>query len=228
MSLFDTITSLFAPDECLSCRREGSLLCDACSLHLRRPPGLCFGCYEVVEGVVCDDCLHQSKCASMYAAAAYEGPAKQLVASLKFLGSQAAAKIMAGHMLAVNCPVVSASLITHVPATSQHIRRRGYDQAALLAHHIAKATHCPRATLLARTGKQHQLGADRRVRLGQLTSSMRVRQADLVRGRTILLVDDVLTTGSSVRAATAALMGAGAARVDVLVFAQSIRVTGIA
>ncbi|MDB5169974.1 MAG: putative Phosphoribosyltransferase [Candidatus Saccharibacteria bacterium] len=221
MSLIDTLTSLFAPDDCLSCRREGSLLCGVCAKALHQPPGTCFECYAAIDGIVCSACLQRSGCGSITAAADYQGVAKQLVASLKFLGNQSAAKVMAERMMNVYAPPPD-TLVIHMPATAQHIRQRGYDQAALLAKQIVRLSRCSRASLLVRHGRQHQLGSDRRERLTQLQNVLHVKRQESIQGRHVLLVDDVLATGASVKAATAALLGAGAARVDVLVFAQSI------
>lgn len=222
MSFFDTLTSLFAPDDCLSCGREGALLCSPCSLSLPGPRGTCFGCYaDIPSGVVCPACLSQSGCSGMQAAVDYSAAAKQLLAHLKFLGNQSAARVMADCMLTLCNSLPPDVLITHMPATTQHIRERGFDQAALLTRHLARSLAVERRTLLARVGQKHQLGADRQERLAQLQGALRLTRSSLVAGRSVLLIDDVLTTGSSLRAATAALLDAGAHRVDALVFAQA-------
>lgn len=220
MSFLERLTSLFAPDVCLSCRHEGALLCGACISLLAPLTGICFGCYANTSGVVCRDCLRKSGCNSMRAVGNYQGLAKQLVASLKFVGNQSAAQIMASLMHAAYVPATDV-LITHVPATAAHIRERGYDQAALLSKHLARLAGARHTTLLARSGKKHQLGADRHERLTQLKYALRVRRPELIRGRHVLLVDDVLTTGASVQAAAAVLLAAGAASIDVMVFAQT-------
>lgn len=220
MSLFERLTSLFAPDECLACRREGSLLCDRCVASLPPLPGVCFGCRATVGGVVCACCLQKSGCLAVSAAVGYQGLAKQLVASLKFIGNQSAAKIMAERML-LGGELPADALVTHLPATTAHIRERGYDQAALLAQLIARRIGARHTALLSRLGKQHQLGADRAQRLAQLQPALRVRRAAVLRDRHIVLVDDVLTTGASISVASAKLLEAGAASVTVLVFAQA-------
>lgn len=221
MSLLERLTSLFAPDECLSCRREGSLLCADCSSSLAAPTGICFNCYAAVHGVVCPSCLQESGCHAIDAATDYQGVAKQLIASLKFVGNQSAARVMAERMHACRS-LLPGTVITHMPATAAHIRQRGYDQAALLAKHLSRLGGARQATLLARAGKQHQLGASRQARLAQLNRALRIRRPDIIQGRSILLVDDVLTTGASIGAATAALLRAGAKEVSVLVFAQAV------
>lgn len=224
MSLFERLTSLFAPDECLSCHREGVLLCGDCTAALVRTQGVCFACYARTKGVVCPDCLPQTECASLRGFTDYSGVAKQLVASLKFMGNQSAARIMAGRMANLCDALPAGTLVTHVPATTQHIRERGYDQAALLARHIARLFGAEHAATLARVGRKHQLGSGREERLHQMIAALRVRSPAKVHGRSVLLVDDVLTTGASIRVATKCLLRAGASRVDGLVFAQSVKI----
>lgn len=220
MNFLERLTSLFAPDICLLCRREGTLLCNACVSSVAPLAGICFGCHADTPGMACEDCLRKSGCDSIQAVGSYRGLARQLVASLKFMGNQSAARVMAELMYATYAPTAKM-LITHVPATAAHIRERGYDQAALLGKHLARLTGTHHATLLARSGKKHQLGADRHERLLQIQHALRVRRPELIRGQHVLLVDDVLTTGASVRAAAAVLLAAGAAGVDVMVFAQT-------
>ena len=66
-----------------------------------------------------------------------------------------------------------------------------------------------------------QVGANRRERLRQLHSAFRVVRPDVVRGRHIVLVDDVLTTGATLETAARVLLNAGAARVSAVVLAQA-------
>ncbi len=222
MSILESLTALFAPDDCLVCGREGSLLCAGCFRQLPSLPGRCFGCHvKILTGVACDICLGLSGCASVSAAALYDGPAKQLVGWLKFRGNQSAARIMAACMAPglVDLPV--NTVLTHVPATTEHIRQRGFDQAELITRELSRLLRLPRASLLRRTGHKHQLGADRQTRLAQLQDTVTVRRPDRCREVGVVLVDDVLTTGSSLHAATEALLAAGVARVDAFVFAQA-------
>lgn len=219
MSIIDTITSLFAPDNCLGCGREGRLVCTQCSLLLPSLPGRCFGCHQSIgDGVGCADCVHNNGFHAMGAIAGYRGLAQTLVAHLKFHGNQAAARIIAQSMTFQ--PTLGA-VVTHVPATTTHIRQRGYDQAQLIAQHVARFHELPCATLLRRIGQTHQLGADRHNRLEQLAGTVSVRNARTVEGAHIILIDDVLTTGATLRTSAMALRQAGAAKIEALVFAQA-------
>ena len=219
MSILERFTSLFAPDDCLNCGREGALLCRACLPALPSLKDRCFGCQTQIKGAGCPACMQSAGLTQLAATADYAGPAKLLVASLKFRGNQSAARLMAVRM-AYYLP--SDALLVHMPATTAHVRERGFDQSHLIARHLSRLSGLPYNDLLRRHGHQHQLGASRQERLRQLSAALSVPSPRQVAGKHVVLVDDVLTTGSSLTAAVAVLRQAGASRVDAVVFAQSL------
>lgn len=145
---------------------------------------------------------------------------KQLIHLLKFERAVAAAKPMARAMGELLPERLNNVLVTAVPTATSRIRTRGYDQAALLARLIAKERQLLYAPLLRRTSQVRQVGASRQKRRTQLENSFYVQHEVLCRGSSVIVVDDVLTTGSSLEAAAKTLRGAGASRVFGLVFAQ--------
>lgn len=223
MHMLERLADLFAPDDCLSCGREGSLLCRGCVVDLPPVPGICFDCNAYVDGVSCLSCIKTTGFNSLTAATHYTGLSKLLVASLKFRGNQSAAKRMADAVL-LGAAFPEQALLVHMPATTSHVRERGFDQSKLLVRHLSRASGLPRLDALRRSGSHHQLGAGREQRSRQLAASLHVARPQKIVGRKIILVDDVLTTGSSLTVAAGVLKKAGALEVHGVVFTQAVGV----
>ena len=111
-----------------------------------------------------------------------------------------------------------ADIVAFVPMTERAVKKRGYNQARLLAEGVSERTGIPlEAELLIKTrdtGEQKELA--RRERAQNLKGSFRVHERAKCRGKRILLIDDVMTTGATANAVSQALFGAGAERVYLL------------
>jgi ComF family protein len=150
----------------------------------------------------------------------YEGLAKQLIHDFKFSRKQAAARPLA--RMTVEClPFLPPdTIVTHVPTATSRIRQRGYDHAQEFARALAhehKLTYLP---LLARSGKTRQVGSTRKERLTQLDNAFMIIRPQPIKGASILLVDDIVTTGGTIGAVARCLKLAGASQVDAVMFAQ--------
>lgn len=213
------ILDLVAPHECVKCSAEGPLLCDKCISSLTLLPPRCYLCFSGQNSYrTCRSCRAKSPLFSVWPAASYDDPvAKELVRRLKFDRAKAAAKVMA-RALSDIVPADSM-LITYVPTANARVRIRGYDQSALIAKELSRLSGHPHLPLLARTGVQRQLGQDRKTRKQQLNGAFRVINRDAIQNKHILVIDDVLTTGSTCEAAASALKQAGAKRVSAAIFA---------
>jgi ComF family protein len=135
---------------------------------------------------------------------------------------------MAGWMTRAGSELLAAAdVIVPVPLHRRRLWWRRYNQSALLAQAVAGQSGRPLASAaLARvraTAQQVGLSADERDRNVRGAFRVPVEQKPAVAGRRVLLVDDVYTTGATVRAATRALLRAGATAVDVLVFARVVK-----
>jgi ComF family protein len=218
MSFIDQLLSVLAPYECLGCRAEGNLLCKACTHQLTVLQERCYRCLKLSAGAfTCPACRVASNLYRVRAGAAYSGVAKKLVWKLKSAGAQAAAQSMAARLL----PLAGTSkelLVVPVPTATNRVRGRGYDQAKLLARELSRQARLPYLDCLMRSGHTHQVGALRHQRLSQLDGAFRVKDLQKIRGKHILLVDDVLTTGATLEAAAAVLRAAGAVWIEAAVF----------
>jgi ComF family protein len=150
----------------------------------------------------------------------YSGTAKELVWKLKFAGAQAAVEQMAAQMLP-RLRAASGTIVVPVPTATSRVRRRGYDQARLLARQLSRESQLRYVACLSRITQAQQVGASREQRLKQLSTAFYAQKPHLIQGKHIILVDDVVTTGATLEAATTALRAAGAGRIDALVFAQA-------
>ena len=210
-----------APHNCIGCEAEGRLLCQACAGLIVRPPARCYRCHRLSPGgKTCQTCRHHSDLYAVHAGAIYDGLAKDLVWRLKLGGAQGAAREMAS-LLAENSETADNLIVMHVPTATSRVRQRGYDQAQLLARAFSERAGLRYLPCLARLGQHKQVGASRKQRTAQLASAFRVLRPALVQNAHILLVDDVLTTGATLEAASKALKVAGAKRVSAIVFAQA-------
>jgi ComF family protein len=146
-------------------------------------------------------------------AVAFTGRARDVVLGLKYRNRRQVARHLAG--LIVNRIVESGDqqridVVTWAPTSAARRRERGFDQGELIARYVAIQLGVPSRRLLdRRRGATTQTGRSRRERLA---GPAFVARPD-VRGRRVLVVDDVVTTGSTMRHAALALEGAGAAGV---------------
>jgi len=123
--------------------------------------------------------------------------------------------------------LVEAELIAPVPLHWRRLFSRRYNQALLLARAVARHGAAELAPDLLRrdrwTGSQGKLRAEERRRNVRAAFGLHPRWREAVKGKAVLLVDDVLTTGATVDACTLVLQRAGARHVDVLTLARAVR-----
>jgi ComF family protein len=225
MNIIERLVGLYAPHMCSGCGNEGDALCTACIRRLPRPDRRCYVCHAPSPaGLTCLPCRQESGTAllAVNAASRYEGVAKDIVWQLKFNRAQAAADDMA-RLMAALCRqrVRSDTLIVPVPTARSRVRMRGYDQASLLARAVARRSGATFAPLLVRNGKQRQVGASLDQRKIQMRGAYSVPSPQRLQGRHIILIDDVVTTGSTLEAAAGTLRASGSGPVEALVFAQA-------
>jgi ComF family protein len=119
----------------------------------------------------------------------------------------------------------AAAVVVPVPLHPLRLAERGYNQSALLAARVASGLGAPMAARALRrvrdTPRQATLGRAHRFANVDGAFDVPARRARAVRGRAVILIDDVMTTGSTLRACASALLASGARRVTTLVLAQA-------
>ena len=235
-SAFQTAVRLVYPPRCISCGdlvesdfglcgpcwRDtpfiSGLVCDACGTQL---PGQAGPFLEY-----CDDCLATARPWSRgRAALRYHANGRRLVLALKHGDRQDLARPASAWMARAAQPILRPdTLIAPVPLHWLRMLSRRFNQAALLAQGVARETAldcCP--DLLSRPRRTQSLGGlTRDARHATLDGAIRInpRRRDRAQGRDILIVDDVMTSGATLSAATQACYAAGARDVCILTLAR--------
>ena len=154
----------------------------------------------------------------VHAAYPYEGVAKRLIRVLKFDHVRDAALPLARAMSML--PAGEEDVIVPVPTTRRRLRMRGFNQSALLAEHIGRTLGMRVEKALVRVeSRRPQTGLSAAARRENLAGCMAAGEA--VSGKRILLVDDVVTTGATIREAARALRHAGAESIRVFAAARA-------
>jgi len=194
-------------------------LCWGCSGPARPAEPLCGHCRGSFQRLAAEPVSLSG--VAVWAPVAYAGPARELVRALKFRGARGVADAMAAQIVA-NAPpdLLPRGALVPVPLHPRRLRSRGYNQAAEIAAAIARRTGLEVAVRLARSGSTA-------TQVGRARAERRVGPAGAIEpvGRAptrVVLVDDVVTTGATLAACRAALLGAGSAEVRAVVFARTL------
>jgi ComF family protein len=191
-------------------------LCWSCGAGADRDEPLCRDCRATLHWLA--PVMSSLRGVPAFAPVAYEGAARELVRGLKYRGAERLAEAMAAAM-AANAPpgLLAGKALVPVPLHPARLRQRGFNQAERLAAALARRTGLAVADCLERGRSASQVGRGRGERVA----------AEGVRGAApappfALLVDDVVTTGGTLRACAAALRAAGSAHIAALAYARTL------
>lgn len=155
---------------------------------------------------------------------AYQSPIKEAVALLKYKGKTQLAPLLAELMAETGPPVATIDAIVAVPLHPTRLRKREFNQSLLLALSLGKRWNIPVLTnVLLRTKlTPPQTSLSRRARLTNLRKCFAVKSPAAIEGKNILIVDDVVTTGTTVNECAKTLRKAGAQSVHVQTLARTV------
>jgi ComF family protein len=205
------LLELLLPPACAGCGQYGELLCARCRASLRpaRTPEDRFSAAD--PGIVVGEALELAM-----AAFVHEGAMRRALQRLKYGGAARLAAPLADMSGSAFSDLLDLSkggaVVVPVPVHPDRLRQRGYNQAALVAAHLAGRTGLPMVESLVRTrptARQHGLGVA--ARLHNLRGAFGAREPPM--GGTVILVDDILTTSATLEACAEVLRAGGAERV---------------
>ena len=212
------------PIHCAGCGREGSILCAECVAVLERvSTPYCTVCCDPGVIGICDWCS-EYPCGfdSLRSPFLFRGAVRDAIHRLKYKGERASSAHLAGLMSEyLLCNPVSVDAVMPTPLHPRRLRNRGYNQSALLAHEIGNRMDLSVIDDLLVRVRDHRPQVEAGTRLERRENvagnfECRGNTTDL----SVLLIDDVATTGSTLSECAFALKAAGAVEVHALTLAR--------
>ena len=238
--IFLSLLNLIFPPVCPICKTplggkgKNSIICPACHKAIRpvRPPycpccGLPYHSGDE-KGHLCAPCLKERRYFEVHRTCAlYEGALKEAIHRFKYGGVFPLVSVFgdllhpAFQNLTRDYPV---DVLVPVPLHIRKLRERGFNQALLLARELSKRTGIPYAERALKKIKDtpFQITLKKHERRKNLTRAFQVKDREAIKGKAVMLVDDVYTTGTTVNECSRALHMAGADRVAVLTVARAL------
>ena len=193
----------------------GNAGCDRCGLPLAG-----------TEIELCGRCLADPpKLDRMRAAVAYDELPRTIALKLKYGRKVALARVMARYMAPLRGDWGDEAMLTPVPLHRWRLWGRGFNQSALVARELGRLWGLPTESgLLRRTRRTRPLkGLNHNQRRKAVAGAFNAIPGEIMKGRTVILVDDVLTSGSTAEACARALRRAGAGRIELICWARVVR-----
>ena len=202
MKIFKNILAVLFPQKCLGCKKENEILCSDCLLKINRP-----------------DTPHLN---GIHIAANYQDLVlKKALWMLKYQGAKQLAKPLAELIRERIWKKLETEnwLVVPVPLSKNKLRHRGYNQAELIARELSDNVRADILFKKFHTKSQVEV-KNKEERLANIIGSFEVRNPEKIKGKKIILIDDVLTTGATMREAKKVLKQAGVKKVAGVVVAK--------
>lgn len=198
--LWATWVDLLYPPRCAGCGKVDTWWCETCQYRVEQVPPP-------------RDIHPLSPLAGIAATSTHTGPLREAVQALKYENARMLAQRPLGEQLARRLAASdwAIDLLVPVPLHAERLKSRGYNQAQLLGEYVAETTMLPisPAALYRQRYTQSQVELGAQARLANVQDAF-VADSAVVSGKTILLIDDVYTTGATLSACAAAALAAGA------------------
>lgn len=233
------VLHVLLPRTCYACRRDVPFgweapLCAACRERVQTPgPLYCLRCGKPLPdgGAHCYQCRGSKagkfSCKIIRSAVLFNPPMRALVHAFKYADRMQLAVYLAQYMAwqwDKYPDLHGAQLLLPVPLHAKKLKRRGYNQSALLARALGGILHLPEAedVLVRVRNTPSQTGFGREGRLQNMRGAFACVRPEAVKGKTVLLIDDVATTGATLEGCAEALKAAGAKKVMAYTLAREV------
>ena len=214
---------LIAPHSCRGCGRLGDILCNRCKKNLlAQRSNLCPNCKNPTPTGDCPNCPDLPP---IYVVDQLSELVGSLIHDLKYHSVRALALPLAELLHQILPPIKGEVTIVPLPTIDSHVRTRGFDHTLLLAKKLSyfRGKNYQVIKLLTRAHNSVQVGSDRKSRLVQAANAYELNPLyQIDPNTTYLILDDVWTTGASIRAAAEKLQKAGAEKITVALLALSV------
>jgi len=217
ISLFD----LLAPHSCRGCGAIGEPLCNRCKNYIiLHNSNFCPICKIKTPSGQCQNCKDLPP---IFIVGERSGLLDEIIREYKYNSVKALSPKLADLLnsrLPKNLP--KNTVIVPLPTATNHIRARGFDHILILAKQLAKIRHYQVKKLLVRKSNTTQVGSSRKIRISQADHAFSVNpKLSIDKNLTYILLDDVWTTGASMKTAIKKLQQAGVSKIVVALLAVS-------
>ncbi len=230
--MFNKLLNIFFPESCPLCQKPSldhrtAPICSECWQGMLPHSGS--GCEKCgrpfASGVstTCADCIQSEPLfENARSFGPYNGTLKKAINLFKYHGIKRLAGPLSDVMHRVSIP--SVNTVIPVPLYKRRLREREFNQSALLARHTAKHLGIQLALdcLVKTRDTTPQVGMNSRDRFKNIKKAFIIKDSSVIRNRNALLVDDVFTTGATVRECSRVLKKAGADNVYVITLAHGV------
>ncbi|MBI4681648.1 MAG: ComF family protein [Nitrospirae bacterium] len=230
--MLNKFLNILFPETCPICQRPASdhktaPVCTECWQSIKPYTGpKCRKCGRPLisdASTICGDCLQDGpafESAGSYGL--YDGALRKAINLLKYHNVKRLSKPLSDIMLRIKMPL--ADIILPVPLYNNRLRQREYNQSALIAKYIANSAGLTLAldSLIKIRDTKPQVGLSSGERRKNMNNAFAIKSRELIEGKSILLIDDVSTTGATVRECSNVLKKAGAGDIHVITLAHGV------
>jgi ComF family protein len=226
MEYLTSIWNLIFPKKCINCKREGQYLCEDClSLIEMNPFNYCL-CEKLERKNKCDNCKNRNL-DRILSATSFKGIVREAIHKLKYSYleelSVPLSLLILNYLQNINCQIDNSFIIVPVPMHPKKKRRRGFNQSEEIAKIISQSTNIPLSTTLIKIKEtKPQMELNRIERMENIKNCFAINNEKEIENKTILLLDDVYTTGTTIEECAKVLKENGAKEVWGLTIAREI------